>query len=319
MDKPVFQIADPAEVVARILELKYRSSELKSRLAPILKKLWNPTRELRAATNLSGFADLRTRFPNFGEAIDIFEANAIGLARVGEPYEAQPVLLVGEPGLGKTLFVSELAKVLGLPNFEISMSTVSASFALSGGSLQWEGGDVGFVAKSLAESDDDGNSVGNPIFLIDEIDKCNLGAQYNPISSFYSLLERHTASRFVDEALGIKLNASRVIWIATANSIHNIPDAIMSRLRVIEISRPDAGAMPAVINSVYKSLRRDRAYGKLLQDDLDEDVINALSGKVPREIRQTLEDGILKAIMAGRDYISVNDLPAFKERRRVGF
>lgn len=314
MGSQVFNIASKVDIEARVEELKNASTEIKARLAPVLKKLWNPERELRVVKNLTGFEELRARFPNFSEAIVPNQLNAIALSKIGAPFEAQPILLLGEPGLGKTLFTYELAKVMDLPYFEISLSTVTASFALSGGSIQWAEGAPGFISVSLVAS-----PAGNPIFLLDEIDKCSLGARYNPMSAFYSLLERHTAARFMDEALGISLDASRVIWIATANDLNQIPDAILSRLRVIEVRKPDEEGMRNVITSVYMDLRKDRPYGHLLNPELGEDVINALAHKVPREVRQALEDGMLKAITTSRDYIAAVDLPVIKERRRAGF
>lgn len=314
MDSKVFNIASKTEIEARVEELKNASNEIKARLAPVLKKLWNPERELRIVKDLTVFTEFHTTFPNFDEVTNIFEVSAMGLSKIGAPLEVQPILIVGDPGLGKTLFVSKLAEALRLPFFEIVLSTVTASFALSGGSIQWAEGAPGFISASLAVS-----PTGNPIFLLDEIDKCSLGAQYNPMSAFYSLLERHTAARFMDEALGISLDASRVIWIATANDLNQIPHAIQSRLRVIEIRKPDVKGIRNVIASVYMGLRKDRPYGRLLNPEIGEDVINALAHKVPREIRQALEDGMLKAIMTSRDYIAVDDLPVIKERRRAGF
>lgn len=315
MGSQVFNIVSKEDIEARVDELKYASGEIKARLAPVLKKLWNPARELRVVSDLSGFADLRVRFPNFGEVIDKVHApNAIALSKISAPYEAQPVLLVGEPGLGKTLFAHELAKVLGLPYFEIALSTVTASFALSGGSIQWAEGSPGFIAVSLAQS-----PVGNPLFILDEVDKCSTGSQYSPMSAFYTLLERNTASRFTDEALGLQMDASRVVWVATANDVNLVPEAILSRLRLIEIRKPDEEGMRNVITSVYINLRKNRPYGRLLNPELGEGVINALIHKVPREIRQALEDGMLKAIIASRDYIKADDLPVIKERRRAGF
>jgi ATP-dependent Lon protease len=314
MGSQFFYIASVNDIEARVDELKYASSEIKARLAPVLKSLWNPSRELRDVTNLAGFNELRTRFQNFSEAIDMYEANAKGLARIGEPYEAQPALLVGEPGLGKTLFAHELAKVLGLPYYEIALSTVTAGFSLSGGSIQWAEGAPGFISASLSQS-----MAGNPLFTLDEIDKCNFASKYNPMSVFYTLLERHTAARFVDEALGFSLDASRIVWVATANDINLIPDAILSRLRVIEVHKPNEDAMRAVISSVYGKLRKERPYGRLLDEELGDDVISSLSNLLPRAVRQALEDGMLKAIMAMRDHIIVEDLPVRKGRRRAGF
>jgi ATP-dependent Lon protease len=316
MDTSFFNIADPEEVRTRVSELKDQSREIRARLAPLLKKLWDPERELKIVDNLKGFAELRERFPNFSEVVDLFEANAIALSKVNQPFEAQPVLLCGEPGLGKTLFANELSRSLGLPYFEIALSTITASFALSGGSLQWENGNVGFVAKSLVDSE-----VGNPLFLIDELDKCTDGSKYNPISSFFSLLERHSACRFKDEALDISIDASKVVWIATANDMNNVPEAILSRMHVFDIERPDASGMRSVITSVYESLRRAKPYGVLLQQELDDGVINALTHLMPRGVRQTLEDAMLKAIMADRKFIIVDDLITGKKKgkQNVGF
>lgn len=315
MGSQVFNIVSKEDIEARVDELKNASGEIKARLAPVLKKLWNPARELRVVSDMSGFANLCARFPNFDEVIDKVHApNAIALSKIGAPYEAQPVLLVGEPGLGKTLFAHELAQVLGLPYFEIALSTVTASFALSGGSIQWAEGSPGFIAVSLAQS-----PVGNPLFVLDEVDKCSTGSQYSPMSAFYTLLERHTASRFTDEALGLQMDASRVVWVATANDVNLVPEAILSRLRVIEISKPDEDAMREVVGSVFANLRKDRPYGRLLSPELGDDVISSLNNQLPRAVRQALEDGMLKAIMAGRDHIIVEDLPVRKEHRRAGF
>jgi ATP-dependent Lon protease len=318
MDTPFFNIADPDEVRTRVNELKDQSREIRARLAPLLKKLWDPERELKIVDNLKGFVELRERFPNFSEVVDLFEANAIALSKVNQPFEAQPVLLCGEPGLGKTLFASELARTLGLPYFEIALSTITASFALSGGSLQWESGSPGLVAKGLVM---ESGAIGNPLFLIDEIDKCSDGTKYNPMNSFYSLLERHTACRFKDEALEISLDTSKIIWIATANDQQQVPEAILSRIRVFDIERPDASGMRSVITSVYESLRRAKPYGVLLQQELDDGVINALTHLMPRGVRQTLEDAMLKAIMADRKFIIVNDMITGKRKvkQNVGF
>ncbi len=316
LSSAVFNIANPEDVHARVQELKDQSREVRARLAPMLKQLWDPQRDLKIVDNLSGFAVLRERFPNFSEVVDLFEANAIALSKVHEPFEAQPVLLCGEPGLGKTLFAAELAKVLGLPYFEIALSTISASFALCGGSVQWENGSVGFVAKSLVDSE-----VGNPLFLIDELDKCSDGSKYNPMNTFYALLERHTACRFKDEALDINLDASKIIWISTANDSRNVPEAILSRMRVFDIKRPDDSGMRAVINSVYTNLRNNKPYGRLLRPDLDNPVIKVLLDQPPRAVRQSLEEGMLKAIMADREYIVADDLITGKKegKHNVGF
>lgn len=311
-----FHIAQREQVNKRVQELSKRSEDVKCRVASTLKKLWVTERELAVVTNLEIFNDLKLKFPNFIEAIKLYEASAIGLSKMGLPFEAPPLLLAGEPGLGKTLFASELARLVGLPFFEISMATMTASFALSGGSLQWGEGTVGFIANSLADS-----KVGNPFFLLDEIDKHGHDSRYNPMNPFYSLLEGHSAQRFRDEALEIDLDASRVIWIATANNLGNVPEPILSRMRVIDIKRPDANQMKNVVVSIYNSFRNSKAYGQLLDANLHSDTMATLTTKSPREARLAIDEGCLKAIFAGRSTLLPEDFPANnkKEDYRVGF
>lgn len=171
-----FSIAQPEQVHKRINELSRRSSDLQSRLAQPLKKLWDPIRTLATVDNLNVFSEMYERFPNFSEVIQFYEINAIALKRLDQPFEAIPVLLQGDPGLGKTYFVSELARVLGLCFYEISLATTTANFIISGGSTQWGEGSIGFVANSLINSE-----IANPLFLIDEIDKSSFSRQFDPM------------------------------------------------------------------------------------------------------------------------------------------
>lgn len=310
-----FHVAQREQLNKRVQELSKRSDDVKSRLACTLKKLWVSERPLAIVTNLEIFSGLKSRFPNFIEVIELYEANAIGLAKMGLPFEAPPILLQGEPGLGKTLFASELAQLIELPFFEISMATMTASFALSGGSLQWGEGSVGFIANSIADS-----NVGNPFFLIDEIDKGGHDNRYNPLSPFYSLLETHSAKRFRDEALEIDVDASRVIWIATANYIENVPQPILSRMRTIEIKRPNAVQMKNVVISIYDHFRKSKTYGQLLDPEIHKDAMDILRTKSPREAKLAIDEGCLKAIRDGRSNLLPQDLPAAKkEKHNVGF
>ncbi len=308
-------IANVDCVKKRVKDLSRRSDDIKSRLAPTLKQLWLPERQLAVVSNLSDFHDLRARFPNFIEVIDLLESTAIGLHKLGLPYESPPIVLLGEPGLGKTLFVSEVAKLMALPFFEISLSTVSALFALTGSNIQWAEGSVGFVASSLSNS-----KFANPIILIDEIDKTGGGDKYNPLNAFYSLLEPHSAKHFKDEALEFEIDASRVIWIATANDKRMIPDPILSRMRVFDIHRPKENEMHMVVKSIYQNFRESKPYGNLLADTIPEDTMFMLSSMSPREARIAIDLGTLHAIGEHRTSLLPRDLPVIKkEKTRVGF
>lgn len=310
-----FNIARQGDVQHRVNELKQRSEDIKSRIALTLKHLWNPERQLKVVRANTNFQVLREGFPQFSDVIDYLENVVIGMDRLGLPFEVPPILLMGDPGLGKTYFVSELARLFDLPFKELSMATASASFSLSGSSLQWGEGTVGDLAKFMAES-----TVANPILLLDEVDKVNTRGAYNPINVLYGWLEPHSARRFRDEALEIEIDVSRVIWIATGNYAESIPEPIKSRMRTFEIKQPTPRRMEQVVRNIYTSIRKSKAYGRLLNETLDEGVVAVLSHRSPRGIRIAIEEGVFKAIKEHREGLAVSDISKVKEEKRhVGF
>jgi len=247
--------------------------------------------------------------------IDFYENTIVSLARLNLPFEISPILLQGDPGLGKTFFSSELAKLLDLPFKEISLATATSSFALSGSNIQWAEGSPGLISETLASS-----PVANPMILIDEVDKAFTDARYNPLNVFYGLLEPHSARRFRDEALDIELDASKIVWIATGNYIRNIPAPIQSRMRIFNIKQPEPERMLTVVESIYDHVINTKRYGQLLDTELDEAVVYQLALQSPRAVRLAIEEAAFKAIRNRRSVITTSDLPIIQEEKyRVGF
>lgn len=309
-------IASNARVHARVDELKHRSEDVKSRVAMTLKDLWNPERLLKGVDEKIDFDSLKKGFPQFCEVID-YVNDAVFTSHLSKAhFTLPPILLQGDPGLGKTYFGHALASILGLPFHEISMATTTASFALSGGSLQWGEGTVGKVSQILGKS-----SVANPMVLIDEVDKCSGSDHYTVTNVLYSLLEPHTARRFTDEALEIELDASHVIWILTANDPDRIPRPILSRMRVFSIEQPGIEAMMDVVEVMYAKFRSELPFGHLLTPELNFPVLQKLSTQSPRAIRLGLQEAAMKAVRRGKNAIDVDDLTNLsrKENHRVGF
>lgn len=310
-----YVIADINHVKKRVDELQSRSDDIKSRVGLTLKKLWNPERVLRAVPESVDMDSLRLRFPQFRDVVDFYQNSIITLARLELPFEVPPILLQGDPGLGKTYFASELAKCINLEFFEISLATTTATFALTGGSLHWAEGTTGFIANTLASS-----PMANPIILIDEIDKSVTDARYNPMNAFYGLLEAHSAARFKDEALEVELDASKIIWIATSNYLQRVPSPIQSRMRVFNIVQPNTHDMSSVIKSIYAHIVANKTYGRLLDPEISDDLIDYLSTQAPRAVKLAIEEAAFKAIRQERSTIYSSDLPVLKkERYRVGF
>jgi ATP-dependent Lon protease len=311
-------ITDKEKLERRVQELKRRDEGIKARMAPILKKLWDPERNLAMGPEFTVFDDLKTRFPNFSEVVDYWSLQALISRRLGTSFQFSPVLLGGSPGLGKTYFAFEAAKVMGLEYAEVNMATVTASFVLSGGSLQWSEGSIGFIAKSLADS-----KIGNPVMMLDEIDKATGGYKYDALGPFYPLLEKHSAKRFKDEALDLELDTSYVNWILTANNVQNIPAPIVSRAKVFHIELPTREQMPLVIKNIYAGIRNAEAYGNLLDEMLPDETVAVFDGLSPREMKRKLTEACSKVFIDERSTVMPDDVHVEQSKKkndfRIGF
>ncbi|HNP05135.1 MAG TPA: AAA family ATPase, partial [Rhodocyclaceae bacterium] len=191
--------------------------------------------------------------PNFVAVIDELR-KYVALAVAGnEPMSFTPILLLGEPGVGKTHFAKELARALGTGHEFISMSSLTAGWILSGASSQWNNAKPGKVAHTLVHGE-----FANPIVVLDEVDKAGGDSRYDPMGALYGLLEKETARHFKDEFVEIDMDASHILWVSTANDERSIPEPILNRMNVYEVPRPDRdGAYKSLVRRYHMKTRVD--------------------------------------------------------------
>jgi len=253
--------------------------------------------------------------PNFSEVIDDLR-KYLALAVAGnEAVQFTPLLLLGEPGLGKTYFAKRLAQVLSTGFEFVSMSSLTAGWVLTGASAQWHNARPGKVAQTLIEGD-----YANPVLVLDEVDKAGGDARYDPMGALYGLLEPDTASHFKDEFIDVDMDASHILWIATANDESPIPEPILNRMNVYAIDRPDAEGSRKIALAVYHEILE--AHRWPFPPEPSEAVVERLVSVPPRDMRKLLLDAFGTAQLAGRDYLVAEDLDARKlcgRRARVGF
>ena len=143
---------------------------------------------------------------------------------------------------------------------------------------------------------------------------------YDPLGSLYSLLEHDTAGSFTDEFAEVPIDASQVIWVATANDLRGIPDPILNRMNVFDIDMPDEAAARKIASKLYRSIRADHDWGKRFEPDLREPVLAELSNCAPREMRRALMTAFGNAKLDGRYVLEVRDLPDQGSRKQaMGF
>ena len=270
-------------------------SEFNDTRKSVLKSLirennWKPFAIIKDSL-LDELDALAEQFANFSEVIELCKRN-LQLFRLESPevISFPPILLSGPPGVGKTRFMSELAMVMGTDFFSLDFSTLSSGFVVSGGSSSWSESKPGFISESIRKS-----RYANPIVMLDEIDKVSADLRFDPLGPFYSLFESHTARQFKDEYLGIPMNLSGVLWVATANKPQLIPTPIRSRMIEIEIKPPNAAQSREIVKAIYRELLEANAWGKHFDKELDEAVIDAFTGMPPRLIKLELEKALAHA------------------------
>ena len=264
---------------------------------------------------LPAMEHLYDEMPNFNEVLDDVRRQLALCTDSRDALEITPMLLLGPPGIGKTHFAREIAQLLGTGLGFISMSSLTAGWVLSGASSQWKGSRPGKVFETLV----DGNYA-NPVMVVDEIDKARAEHAYDPLGALYSLLEHDTAGSFTDEFAEVAIDASQVIWVATANDERCIPEPILNRMNVFEVRAPDADAARAIAIRLYKQLRGSHEWGQRFDEQPSEAVLERLSGTAPREMRRSWMTAFGNARLAGRDAVEVADLPGGNPKRGpIGF
>ncbi|MEN3367851.1 MAG: ATP-dependent Lon protease [Burkholderiales bacterium] len=253
--------------------------------------------------------------PNFTEVLDDM-SRYLGLALAGgASFNVMPVLLLGDPGVGKTHFGKRLASVLGTEFEFIGMNALSAGFVITGSSSTWKGAKCGKVAERLVRG-----QYANPVVLLDEVEKATGSTQSDPMAALYQLLEPETSRAFHDEFIDVDLDASQVFWVLTANSLEGIPSALLSRMAVYEVPAPTPEQAAGIARRIYLGLLRELKLQNL-ETELPSSVLDKLSDVSPREMRKILLDALGFAVADGRSALRPEDIRIRTDahKRKIGY
>lgn len=260
-------------------------------------------------------AKLEENFPNMAELLNSLRYQ-FALAQNGDGYfQFPPLALNGPPGVGKTYFCSALAEAFNSEVKVLRIEQQQDGSGLTGSSQFWANTHPGQIFENLLHS-----RFANSIFIVDEIDKVGGDGRFDPLSGLYQLLEPESAKAFADLSYPwLKMDASRILWVATLNEIERVPMPIQSRMRVFNVAPPTPEESRGIVRRIYQQECRKRVPGIEMEPLLDS-VVDRLCAVPPRRIRLALAESIGRALFHGRRHLEVDDVRELGSvKRSIGF
>jgi len=228
-------------------------AEIKDAALDELEKLERQSENSAEYNIVRNYLDLLVKLPwkksepkviNLGEARRILDEQHYGLDKVKDRIiqhlavmqlkkdkKGSILLLVGPPGTGKTSLGKSIAQALGREYIRLSLGGIRDEAEIRGHRRTYIGAMPGRIIQSIKKAGEI-----NPVMVLDEVDKLMTGYNGDPASALLEVLDPEQNNTFTDHYLDLPYDLSEVFFIATANSISDIPRPLLDRMEIITIS-----------------------------------------------------------------------------------
>ena len=251
----------------------------------------------------SGLEKVKVRILEYLAVMRRLRDSAAGGSGERPPLRGPILCLVGPPGVGKTSLARSIARALNRPFLRFSLGGVRDEAEIRGHRRTYIGSMPGRIISLMKKG-----GVRNPLMLLDEIDKMGADWRGDPSSALLEVLDPEQNFAFQDHYLDVGFDLSQVVFLATANVRHQIPQPLEDRLEILDLSSYTLREKRAIAQAhlVPKALERhgmenmgirfeDAAIDKIVQDYTKEAGVRQLereiSGVLRKLARQSLQPG----------------------------
>ncbi|GAA1262744.1 endopeptidase La [Kitasatospora nipponensis] len=289
-------------------------SWIRTWLDTVLELPWNERREdgydvagARAVLDAdhAGLADVKDRIVEY-LAVRKRRADQ-GLSLVGGRRGGAVLALVGPPGVGKTSLGESVARAMGRDFVRVALGGVRDEAEIRGHRRTYVGALPGRIVRAIKEA----GSM-NPVVLLDEIDKVGSDYRGDPAAALLEVLDPAQNHTFRDHYLEVELDLSDVVFLATANVLEAIPEALLDRMELVRLDGYTEDEKVVIARDHLLPRQLEKAGLTAEEVTLDEPALRRLAGEYTREAGvRNLERALARILrkVAAQSELAERELP----------